>query len=419
VKTGVIAVVAGIFVLAWSFCCCPVHADTDSPVQQSHVEMINSLFAKNGLQNAFVRIDKYGRIELVGNYKDSQEVEFAFSLAQSVAGVRWVSPVTPENVKLKKWGNVFKDAAFLKKSEEVPAIPPAIKAGATTRKGPRNKYAVVVGVSKFNYNEKYMLKHGRELDLRYAAKDATDVYDYLIDPKSGNFSKKNVTLLVNENATRSNIQNALSNVRRKAEAEDAVIVYFSSHGKPIHDGSMNIVTYDTDLSSLFKISQTSFSSEELKDFILKTRAKHLVAVLDVCYSGQAFRNINGFYNAQSTINFSEDNQGISRTVMAKSLLGSKDIVLEDEVVSETALVDKDAIRVLISASDHGEQSWESDALKSSVFTRYFVDGLKKKSTVKQAFEFAQPNVIRHVKEEKQKEQHPQAVTNRDKWDIAL
>jgi uncharacterized caspase-like protein len=88
------------------------------------------------------------------------------------------------------------------------------------------------------------------------------------------------------------------------------------------------------------------------------------------------------------------------------------------VVTDPAIT-KDTTRVLISASDHGEQSWESDVLKSSVFTSYFVQGLKKRRNVKQAFEFARPNVVRHVKEEKQKEQHPQVVTNTKVWDISL
>jgi uncharacterized caspase-like protein len=417
--------------------------------------MIQALFSQNGLREASARIDRYGRIELLGAYKDMQEVELAFSLAQSVAGIRWTSPVTPDHVRLKKWGNVFKEVFPQKKSETPPPPgpgtgpattrdakarrqqehhppvveqhttlveqrPPAVEQRASEQeKRSPVKYALVVGVSHFKANEKYKLKTGREIDLKYASKDARNVYDYLVDPKYGDFEKKNVRLILDGEATRANIEKALNDIKRKAEYNDQVIVYFSSHGKPVHDGSMSIITHDADLSNPYAVARTSFSCEYLKDFVFQTKAKNLVVVLDVCYSGNAFKEIKGFYNTQSNVDFSQDNQGISRNVMAKTLLGAKDVILDDEVVRDAAVIDKNSVRVLISASDYGERSWESETLKSSVFTGYFVEGLKKKQNVKRAFEYARPNVVKQVKQEKQTEQHPQVVTNSNKWDIAI
>lgn len=420
----------------------------ESPVKPSHLDIIRSLFLEKGLKDASARLDQYGRVQLFGAYKDSQEVELAFSLAQSVAGVRWTSPVTPDNVRLKKWGNVFKEAFPQKRAETPPPVQVPVKSRAESIPKPQHrpliaekretiavpaeaprtvtqetaapkKYALVVGVSNFRANEKYKLKTGRELDLRYAAADATSVYNYLIDPKYGKFEKKNVRLLLNSDATRANIENALNDIRKKAEYNDEVAVYFSSHGKPVSNGSMSIITHDTDLSNPYQVAQTSFSCDHLKDFVFQTKARNLVVVLDVCYSGKAFKNIDGFYNTRVAVDASDDNQGISRTVMAKSLLGAKDVILDDEVVKDAGLSDKESIRVLISASDYGERSWESESLKSSVFTGYFVEGLKKRPSVKRAFEYARPNVEKHVKEEKQTDQHPQVVTNSSKWDIPL
>src|SRR5947209_7966807 len=88
-----------------------------SPVQQQHLEQVMRLFAANGLRQGGVSLDRYGRIELKGTYEDEREVDRAFSLAQTVVGVRWVSPVTPENIKVHEWerrlGSLFSRANVL------------------------------------------------------------------------------------------------------------------------------------------------------------------------------------------------------------------------------------------------------------------------------------------------------------------
>jgi len=72
-------------------------------VTDSHIQQINGLFAQNGVGGGFVVLDSYGRIELKGQYEDEIQVDRAFSLAQTVVGVKWVSPVTPEDIKVKEW----------------------------------------------------------------------------------------------------------------------------------------------------------------------------------------------------------------------------------------------------------------------------------------------------------------------------
>jgi hypothetical protein len=74
-----------------------------SPVEAGHLRSIEKQFARNGLSEARVGLDDLGRIVLQGNYKHRKEVELAFSLAQTVVGVKWVSPVVPENIRVKEW----------------------------------------------------------------------------------------------------------------------------------------------------------------------------------------------------------------------------------------------------------------------------------------------------------------------------
>src|SRR3990172_3412778 len=111
----------------------------NSPVTESHISEINSLFQQNNISGGIVDLDQYGRIVLKGEYADGIEVEKAFSLAQTVVGIKWVSPVTPEQIKVKRWeqevSNIFKRAAVIK---------PAIREGEAP--GPvQNRYALEIG----------------------------------------------------------------------------------------------------------------------------------------------------------------------------------------------------------------------------------------------------------------------------------
>lgn len=384
-----------------------------SPVTKSHLIMVESLFRDNGLGGATVRPDRFGRVQLGGNYKDSREVSLAFSLAQSVVGVKWTSPVTPENVKVREWAEKLSTLFPTTKKQ------PAQLEGPPHRDGVRAKYALVVGVSRFKND-----KDGKNA-LKYAAKDAQEVYEYLVDRDYGRFRKENVSLLINENATISNIQQALDRMQDKADADDEVFIYFSSHGAPIYDGSLNIVTYETVFKKsgapgAFTMANSSFPSKSLKTFLGETKAGSIIIILDVCFSGAAFKEIDGFYYAGSkSINFDEDNQGLSKAVLAKNLLGSKDIVFEDDVAKTTETANREATKVLMSASDAGEKSWESYSLKASTFTHYFLQELRKQSDVKTAFEAAKPKVTKQVKEEWNNDQNPQVIASKKDWNVLI
>ena len=376
----------------------------DSPVQKAHLIMIESMFRDNGLMYATVNLDNRGRVLLGGSYKNSREVSLAFSLAESVVGVRWTSPVSPENVKVREWAQNISSLFPTKKVEEPP--PPAdIK---TDNDGVKEKYALIVGVGRFKND-----KTGKN-NLKYAPNDAHDINDFLVEYSQ--YKKQNVTLLLNEDATVKNIQRSMDSIRQKANAGDEVFIYFSSHGAPVYDGSLNIVTYDTVFKNHFTMSESSYPSKSLKAFIEKTRANKVYIVLDVCYSGAAFKGIDGFYSAGSkSISFDDDNQGLSKEAMSKTLMGSKDITFEDDAANAAESNNISGSKVIISASDAGEKSWESDSFKASFFTHIFLQELKKGSDLKAAFETAQPKVIKNVKSEKKADQHPQVIASKSDW----
>jgi uncharacterized caspase-like protein len=383
-------------------------------VTDAHIQQINQQFAQKGVPNGYVALDSYGRLELKGDYEDELQVDRAFSIAQTVVGVKWVSPVTPENIKVKAWekklGSLFSRAAVLQ---------PSVRGDAPV--GPvRNRYALVVGVGKF--------KNGIT-PLQYSVRDATLFYRFLLE--QAGFTKNNTYFLADQNATSTNIVKYLNGIRNTAQEDDLVVVYMSSHGTPPDKfGGVYIVTYDTEVNPRERVWHTSVAETVLKDFVENLKARRLVMVLDTCYSNGAYRAIPGFLPpGGKSLGVGDENEGYGvSTAQGKRLFGAKDIVLEDQ--PKQAASSGKSIgssqesygKVLISASSSGEKSWESDQLHNSVFTYYFVDGMKRSDgSVKDAFDYSKPRTTQRVQQEKGAEitQTPQAMATNENWNMRV
>ena len=82
-------------------------------------------------------------------------------------------------------------------------------------------FAVVVGISDYQ---------GTSLDLNYSDRDAQLFYNHLKSAMPMEVAAGKTVLLLNERATLSNINAALSDVFRTSTANDFIIFYFSGHG---------------------------------------------------------------------------------------------------------------------------------------------------------------------------------------------
>lgn len=392
-----------------------------SLLTEAHLTEINRLFKANGISNGWVVRDRLGRVELQGVFEDERAVDQAFSLAQTVIGVRSVSPVTPAQIKVKAWEECLSRLLSGDRCGSTGFSVSTPARGNETPPGPvADKYALVVGVGQFK---------NQIQPLQYASKDASDLYTYLVDPAGGNFKRQNVILLRNENATRETVTRALTEIQRRAQEDDLVILYFSSHGTPPDKfGGVHVVTYDSEVKPREKIWETSLTEGILRDFVQTVRAKRLIVVMDACYSNGAYGQIAGFLpqGGKSLDGGPDEGYGRSQRYMAQRLLGAKDLVVDEPAVRGPGTGSKEGStgwgKVLISASDGGERSWESDQLRNSVFTRFFIDGLRRSGgAVKPAFEYAKPAVKQQVKREKGMdiEQNPQLTPNRRDWNISL
>lgn len=387
-------------------------AAEQSPVTDAYLQQINAQLKQNNVPLGYAALDEYGRVILRGEYADEKEVDRAFSIAQTVVGVRWVSPVTPENIRVKEWerriGSLFSRSRVVQQSGSLDTPPGPV----------RNRYAIVVGVGQF--------LHG-VTPLQYAVRDAQGFYQFLTEPGRGTFPRENIIYLVDQTATSANIANAFNRIKGLAREDDLVVFYMSSHGAPPDkNGAVSLVTYDTEVKPRERIWHTSLNEQMMKDFVDGLRAKRVVIILDTCYSNGAYRQVPGFLPPGGKSLGSDDDEGygISRA-QGKRVLGSKDIIVEDtprqqRASSKNLNMEDGWGKVMIGASTGGQKSWESENLRNSYFTYYFIDGLKRNNgSVQNAFYYAQPQVADKVRREKEAEQTPQIMATTSNYDMKL
>jgi hypothetical protein len=144
-----------------------------------------------------------------------------------------------------------------------------------------NSWAVVIGINDY-----------RSRALRYAVPDAAAVAEALLNlgfPSSSVFSLHNAV------ATRQNIQDLLSvEMARKAGTEDRLLVFYAGHGRTVtpHSGPQlgYLVPIDADED---RITSTGISMNEIRTWSSLIPAKHILFVMDCCYSGLAATRAGG------------------------------------------------------------------------------------------------------------------------------
>lgn len=197
----------------------------------------------------------------------------------------------------------------------------------------KDKWAVVIGVSSFS---------APEINLKYAAKDAEDFKNFLID--KCHFANDHVKLLTNEAATRDRILDVLGDswLPRVSLSDDLVVIFISTHGSPAAMDVMGVnylVAYDTNPEKLFT---TGIPLQRLADTIKeRVHSKRVLVILDTCFSGSA---------------------GGTKSLYRSGNVDANAIALGTG-------------HVVICSSSKSEVSWESKKYKNGVFTRTLMDAL--------------------------------------------
>jgi peptidoglycan/xylan/chitin deacetylase (PgdA/CDA1 family)/uncharacterized caspase-like protein len=170
--------------------------------------------------------------------------------------------------------------------QEAAAPPPAVEPY-------RESWAAIIGIDDYANWQK----------LQYAVHDALGVKDMLIQ-KYG-FKPDHVFTLLDAQATRQNILSLLGDKLGGAtvQREDRVLVFFAGHGATRKLASGRelgyIIPVDADLTNFegSAISMTNF-----QDISEAIPAKHVLFVMDSCYSGLALTRGGGIAPSQNYLN---------------------------------------------------------------------------------------------------------------------
>ena len=210
----------------------------------------------------------------------------------------------------------------------------------------RTGWAVVIGINNYPPNVP---------QLNYAVNDAISVA-MLLKSKFG-FADNNVRILIDDQATKQGIMDALSKLTDPdlVNDEDCVLVYFSGHGQTVPlpkntgGGDMGfLIPYDAKID-LTKLNMSQYDNycigmDELNKKGLQIPAKHVIFIVDACYSGLVITGDRGL--DPKTANF----------------------------IEKVSFV---PARQIITAGGKGDKATEDPALRHGLFTYKLLQGLEK------------------------------------------
>ncbi len=152
--------------------------------------------------------------------------------------------------------------------------------------GKPDLYLLAVGINDYG---------PERLKLSYAVKDAESFADVIAN---NNAAYKNIHILrlANEDASKENIKQKLSEIQKKARKRDSFIFFFAGHGFTFFNedstkADFNFFLYDEDREYDLKKTHYRLSTGETGDMIAKIKANKQLLIIDACQSAEVIDNI--------------------------------------------------------------------------------------------------------------------------------
>lgn len=291
-------------------------------------------------------------------------------------------------------------------AEPVPVEAPA-QGGPLPK--PERVWALLVGVSDFSEVRK---RTGMEVgNLNGVRADMDLMQRTLLDR---GIPQANITRLQDRDATAGNFRLQLRNLQQKASAQDLVLVYISSHGKPAElreatqdDPSLSgyglPVFFDFDL----KDGNTMVDFWEIQSLLLNTRAQQVVWLVDTCHAGGAAIGLRAGKTAPvQAVN--ADKGGVERVQLSARGLQRIDpatAVFDPQQVAQAASqVASNRHFIVLSAATPEQQALEEG---NGLFTLNFAQGLKRNKLPIAIEDLFRDHIDRQVRQAAGKRGHTQ------------
>lgn len=234
--------------------------------------------------------------------------------------------------------------------------PPQITASVANtilpRTNPTKIWAVIIGVSSYRHMPV----------LRFPDDDAYRLHSFLKSPEGGALPDEQIRILIDEDAKKANISEAMNELFAKAGPSDLILLYFSGHGLP---GAFLPIDYNGQENILYH--------EEIRRLLDASPARYKICLADACHSGSLLADRSG----QPTSLLERYYESLS-----KARAGT----------------------ALIMSSKSEETSLESSGLRQGVFSHFLLRGLKgdadvdldKVVNVQELFNYVQNNVSNYT-----------------------
>jgi hypothetical protein len=178
--------------------------------------------------------------------------------------------------------------------------------------------------------------------------DATDVASVLTNPDLCGYDGPRVHVLLDGEATLSNLRARFTDVANSAGSDDTVVIYFSEHGALIGSPDHRSALLPVDFVPTSP-DATSLSEGELSQLLERIKARKLIILLDACHAAGAatFKNHTG---APVAI-LGYDEKSLGRIAQGTG-------------------------RVLVASCRSSETSIVFRGSRNSVFTQHLLEGLR-------------------------------------------
>jgi tetratricopeptide (TPR) repeat protein len=205
------------------------------------------------------------------------------------------------------------------------------------------KYALLIGVSN-------QPNFPADKLLHYADRDATQFSNFLQSPEGGAFPARNIKLLVNQRATREDIEEAIEWLRLRTHRNDTVYVYFSGHGLEDDAGIVYLMTWGSKYisPSVGAIRANYF----LNDLTEKLNVQHLLVFFDACHAAAA------------------------ATKNGSTMKGGETVNVQLKQQWETLLKNREASNMAFFSAGSNQTAMEDAQKQSGLFTWYLLAGLR-------------------------------------------
>ncbi len=187
------------------------------------------------------------------------------------------------NLKLLPGDNQIKIKAL--NQEHTESNPTEIQVHCKKEKLLPKLYILAVGVSEYD--------DPQVNDLFAPRYDAQTFVATLVTQQGLLYREVIPTLLVNEDATRSRVVEAMNTIINQAQEEDVVIFFWGGHGSSRQEGWDPPFFYALPANvfvvprSIYQLDQDMVTSNLISDFFYRVKARKQAIILDTCHSGAA------------------------------------------------------------------------------------------------------------------------------------